>query len=108
MTLAVAAEPIPLETTADGVIRVGGTRVPLETVVQVFDSGAAPEEIARDFPVLRLDDVYAVVTYYLRHRDEVEAYLQTRGSQAREVRRKVEARFSQTGLRERLLARLGR
>ena len=90
MTLAVAAEPIPLETTADGVIRVGGTRVPLETVVQVFDSGATPEEIAQDFPVLRLDDVYAVITYYLRHRDEVESYLQARRSQAEEVRRKVE------------------
>ena len=108
MTLAVAAEPIPLETTNDGVIRVGGTRVPLETVIQVFNSGATPEEIAQDFPVLRLDDVYAVITYYLRHREQVEAYLQTRRAQAEEVRRKVEARFPQTGLRERLLARLGR
>ncbi len=108
MTLAAEAEPIPLETTEDGVIRVGGTRVPLETIVQVFNSGATPEEVVQDFPVLRLDDVYAVITYCLRHRDEVEAYLQTRRVQAEEVRRKVEARFSQTGLRERLLARLGR
>ena len=82
--------------------------MPLETVVEVFNSGATAEEIAQDFPVLRLDDVYAVITYYLRHRDEVETYLQTRRAQAEEVRRKVEARFPQTGLRERLLARLGR
>ena len=102
-----APEPIPLETTSDGVIRVGGTRVPLETIVQVFNSGATPEEITQDFPVLRLDDVYAVITYYLRHRDEVEAYMETRRAQAKEVRRKVEARSPQTGLRERLIARLG-
>ena len=82
--------------------------MPLETVVEVFSTGATPEEIAQDFPVLRLDDVYAVITYYLRHRDEVETYLQQRRSQADEVRCTIEARFPQTGLRERLLARLGR
>ena len=108
MPLAAAAEPIPLEANADGVIRVGGTRVPLDTVVEVFNTGATPEEIAQDFPVLRLDDIYAVITYYLRHRDEVETYLEQRRAQAAEVRRKIEARSPQAGLRERLLARLGR
>lgn len=105
MTIA-AAEPIPLRTDADGVIRIGDSRVPLETVVTTFDAGATPEEIVQDFPVLRLDDVYAVVTWYLRHRGEVEEYLREREEQAAEVRRKVEARFPQHGLRERLLARL--
>ena len=108
MTVAVAAEPVPLETNADGVIRVGGTRVPLDTVIEVFNTGATPEEIAQDFPVLRLDDIYAVITYYLRHRAEVETYLRERRGQAEEVRRKIEARLPQAGLRERLLARLGR
>ena len=108
MPLAAAAEPIPVEANADGVIRVGGTRVPLDTVVEVFNTGATPEEIAQDFPVLRLDDIYAVITYYLRHRDEVETYLEQRRAQAAEVRRKIEARSPQAGLRERLLARLGR
>ena len=108
MTLAAAAEPIPLATNADGVILVAGTRVPLETVVEVFNAGATPEEIVQDFPVLGLDDIYAVITYYLRHRDEVETYLQKRRAQAEEIRREIEARFPQTGLRERLLARLGR
>lgn len=102
------AEPIPLATDADGVIRVAGTRIPLETVINVYDTGATPEEIAQDFPVLRLDDVYAVITYYLRHRDEVAAYLQERLALAEEVRAEVEGRFPQTGLRERLLARLER
>ncbi len=108
MSLAAAVEPIPLEANADGVIRVGGTRVPLDTVVDVFNAGATPEEIAQDFPVLRLDDIYAVITYYLRHRDEAETYIQQRREQAIGLRRKIEARFPQTGLRERLMARLGR
>jgi uncharacterized protein (DUF433 family) len=68
MLSAAAVEPIPLSTDADGVIRIAGTRVTLDTVIDTFMTGSSPEEIAQDFPVLRLDDLYAVVTYYLRHR----------------------------------------
>lgn len=108
MSIAAIAEPVPLAPDADRVIRVAGTRVPLETVVDAFQSGATPEEIAQDFPVLRLDDIYAVVTYYLRHRAEVEVYLRERRDLAEKVRREVEALSPQAGLRDRLLARLGR
>jgi uncharacterized protein (DUF433 family) len=108
MLSAVALEPIPLSTDADGVIRVAGTRITLDTLVDTFMTGASPEEIAQDFPVLQLDDVYAVVTYYLRHRSEVDAYLSERRARADAIRREIEARSPQTGLRDRLLARLGR
>jgi uncharacterized protein (DUF433 family) len=107
MTSAAAMEPIPLSTASDGVIHVAGTRVTLDTVIDTFLTGASPEEIAQDFPVLRLDDIYAVLTYYLRHRDEVEAYLRERRSRAETLRREIETHASQTGLRDRLLARLG-
>lgn len=102
------AEPIPLQEDADQVIRVGGTRVPLETVIETFEAGATPEEIAQDFPVLRLDDVYAVITYYLRHRQESQAYLEKRRAAAEEVRKQVEAMPSHAAFRERLLRQLGR
>ncbi len=101
-------EPIPLSTAEDGVIRIAGTRVTLDTVIDTFLTGASPEEMAQDFPVLRLDDVYAVLTYYLRHRDEVDAYLRKRRSRAAVLRREIETHSAQTGLRDRLLARLGR
>src|SRR4029077_3536497 len=107
MLSAAAAEPVPLSTDADGVIRVAGTRVTLDTLVDTFMTGASPEEIAQDFPVLRLDDVYAVVTYSLRHRPEVDAYLRERRSRGEAIRGKIEAYSLQTGLRDRLLARLG-
>ena len=108
MPTAVASEPIPLSIDADQVIRVGGTRVTLETVVDAFNAGATPEEIVQDFPTLRLDDTYAVITYYLRHRDEVDEYRRRRQTEADEIRSKIEKSSPQTGLRERLIARLDR
>ena len=101
-------EPIPLSTTAAGGIRIAGSRVTLDTVIDAFLTGASPEEIAQDFPVLRLDDIYAVLTYYLRHRDEVDAYLRERRFRAGAIRREIEGHAAHIGLRERLLARLGR
>jgi uncharacterized protein (DUF433 family) len=108
MASAAAPEPIPLSVAADGVIRVSDTRVTLDTVIDAFLTGASPEEIAQDFPVLRLDDIYAVLTYYLRHRDEVDAQLHERRSRAEALRREIEAHAPQTDLRGRLLSRLGR
>ena len=105
MSTAAALEPVPLRTDPQGVIRIAGTRVRLDTVVYAFETGASPEEIAEDYP-LQLDDVYAVITYYLRHREEVEAYLEKRRRQADAVRRENEARFDHRGLRARLMARL--
>ena len=107
MSQPVAAEPVPLAVDSDGVIRVGGTRITLETVVDAFNTGATPEEIAQDFPSLRLDDAYAVITYYLRHRDEVEEYMGRRRAEARSIRVEVEEARPQTDLRQRLLDRLG-
>lgn len=106
MTLPLEADSLPLATDAHGVIRVAGTRVTLDTVVSVFKAGATPEEIAQDFPSLELADIYAVVTYYLRHQPDVEAYLERGRQEAEAFRRKYEARFGKNDLRERLLARL--
>jgi len=105
MTAAILTEPIPLVRSQDGVLRITGTRVPLDTVVEAFRTGSTPEEIAQDFSSLALGDIYAVIAYYLRHRDEVGAYLAEREEKRSEVRRENEARFSYGELRERLLAR---
>lgn len=105
MSLALAAEPLPLKTDQDGVVRVGGTRVPLDTVVYAFKEGASAEEIALRYPTLELADVYAAITYYLNHRPAVESYLREREAHARAVRRENEARFDPRRIRERLLAR---
>jgi hypothetical protein len=40
-----------------------------------------------------LTDVYAVITYYLWHRQEVDAYLAERRGKEEEVKRENESRF---------------
>jgi uncharacterized protein (DUF433 family) len=98
-------EPIPLKADVDGVVRVGGTRVTLDTVVAAFNEGATPEEIVHQYPSLHLADVYAVIGYYLRRREDVEAYLHQQQQKANEVRKQNESRFDPHGVRDRLLAR---
>ena len=104
-TTAETVETVPLTTDANGALRVGKTRVTLDTVVAAFAEGATAEEIAQQYPSLELADVYSVLGHYLRRRPEVEAYLARRQQQARRVRRENESRFDPKGIRSRLLAR---
>ena len=102
---ALSAEPAPIRTDADGVARVGGTRVRLETVVTAFNNGCAAEEIVLKYPSLHLTDVYSVIAYYLWHRRDIDADLLQRQQAASDARRETEARFPAQGVRERLLSR---
>jgi uncharacterized protein (DUF433 family) len=105
MSLAIAPEQLPLPEDADGVIRVGRTRVTLQTIVEAFNEGCTAEEIAAQYPSIQLADIYATITYYLRHRNEVDAYVQRQEQLAEAVRQDNLARADQRGIRERLLAR---
>jgi uncharacterized protein (DUF433 family) len=105
MSLSLQTKPVPLTINGHGVIRVGSTRVSLDTVIVTFKQGATPEEIIADYSTLDRADVYSVITCYLQNQTEVEGYLNGREVQRDEVRRELEIRFPQAGLRERLLAR---
>jgi uncharacterized protein (DUF433 family) len=99
------AETPPLYRLPSGAVRVRGTRVSLDSVIYAFDEGATPEQIRDDFPTLQLADIYAIGAFYLRHRDEVKAYLEQSRRRAEEIRRKIEEICPPDGFRERLMAR---
>jgi uncharacterized protein (DUF433 family) len=105
MILPLEHDPLPLRMDAHGTIRVGGTRVTLDTVIWEFNQGASAEDIVEAYPSLRLPDVYDVISYYLRHRSEIDGYLREREREAEQIQREIEARFDPRGLREKLLAR---
>lgn len=96
---------VPLTMNEAGVLLVGNTRVSLDSVIYAFNEGMSAEEIVRSYPTLDLTEVYAVISYYLQHRDEIDSYLEDRKKQREEIRKEVETRFPSNGIRERLLAR---
>lgn len=57
-------------------IRIKGTRVGIETVLDDYLEGASPEEIAARYRSLSLEQVYATITYYLHNRAKVGVYLE--------------------------------
>ncbi len=105
MPISFPDEPVPLEICDDRVVRVKGTRMTLDTIVATFNQGKTASEIVSQYPSLQLVDVYATIVFYLRHRPYVDAYLQERQQQAREIRELNEAKFADRGVRDRLLAR---
>ena len=105
MSLKISSDPAPLITDDDGVVRVGGTRVRLDTVVYAFNQGGSAEEILQQYPSLALPDIYATISYYLQHRQSVDEYLKERQQEHDRVRQSNETRSDPAGLRERLLKR---
>jgi len=105
MAEVLTTEPIPFAAGPDGVMRVRGTRVTLDTVLAAFAEGATAEEIAQQYPSISLADAYQVIGYYLRHSSELEPYLARRRESVRETKTSNESKWTPAGIRERLLAR---
>jgi uncharacterized protein (DUF433 family) len=106
MTFTIRADPVPLRIEDDGTIRVGTSRLTLDVLVEDYEAGTSPQDIVHAFDTLELADVHAALAYYLRHRDEVAAYLRQRDAEAEEVERKLKAAgMTWPGARETLSAR---
>jgi uncharacterized protein (DUF433 family) len=106
MEIILQTEPPPLHRDASGALRVGRSRILLELVIRAFQDGATPEVIAQRYPSAMLADIYAVIAYYLRHREDINTYLAEREQRAQEVRQRIESHQGDlAGLRARLLAR---
>jgi uncharacterized protein (DUF433 family) len=102
-------QPVPFTFTETGTIRIGDSRVSLESVIYHFNLGATAEQIVHKFPALDLGDVYAVIAYYLANRQAVDDYIQQQDAKAEAIKKKLEEdpeyQTWRAELRERLLAR---
>jgi uncharacterized protein (DUF433 family) len=57
-------------------IRVKGHRISIEHVIEPYIQGVSPETLVRDYyPTLRLEEVFATLTYYLHNQAKVDEYI---------------------------------
>jgi len=85
----------------DGGYYVAGTRISLDSIVHAFRRGESPETICQNFELLRLEEVYGAIAYYLANHDEIDAYLIRQNEKWAEGRRATEP--LPADLRERLM-----
>src|SRR5215831_15479273 len=77
-----------------GAMRIGHSRVMMDAIVAGFEQGHSPETIQQQFPALSLEEVYGAITYYLSHRDDVQAYLQRQETLWKALRAEAEKQAS--------------
>jgi uncharacterized protein (DUF433 family) len=59
----------------DGNYYVAETRVSLDSIIHAFRRGESPETICQNFELLRLEEVYGAIAYYLANREACDDYL---------------------------------
>lgn len=55
-----------------GRARIAGHRIRVQDIVFWTEQGQSPDQIVADFPQISLADVYAALTYYHDHREEID------------------------------------
>ena len=84
-------------------IRVIGSRITLDTLVGVFKRGDTVEELTEAFPSLSLDQIKAVIGWYLTHREKADEYLEEGEAEAERLRQSIESQPGYAERREKLL-----
>jgi uncharacterized protein (DUF433 family) len=84
----------------DGNYYVVNTRISLDSIVYAFRRGESPETICQNFDLLRLEEVYGAIAYYLANQADIDAYLLRQNEKWAEGKRNTEP--LPANLRERL------
>lgn len=108
MSLTLGSERIPLLRDADGTIRIGNTRVTLESVAYAFEEGDSAESIQEAFPNLSLSDIYLVLGYCLKYPKQLADYLSQQNQFNENARKQDESRFQAENVKARLFRRSSR
>ena len=104
MTSIVGTIPKPVRE-VEGVLKVGDTRVSLDTVVFEFNKGADAAEIQDQYDSMSLAQVHAAIAFYLHNKAEVDRYLAKRKIELAKIKREIRAEFPPRVTREMFIAR---
>jgi uncharacterized protein (DUF433 family) len=83
-------------------IRIGKSRVTLDSLLASYNDGSTPEEIAVQYSVLHLCEIYSAIAYYLNHRREIDSYSAQRRQSAQQQHSEFVQYYSLADLRQRL------
>ncbi len=79
-----------LEVHASDDVRIRGTRVGLEHLVWAYNDGFTAEELAMQYRTVTLEQVHAVLAYYLANRSVVDEYLRQCVERSENFRRELD------------------
>ena len=89
---------------AENDIRIKGTRIGIETVLDEYiHEGKTAEAIADRYHTVTLEQVYATILYYLQNREKVGAYLENYLEYCRKAREEYEKNLPPVVVRLRAL-----
>ncbi len=74
--------------TRNGGYYVAETRVSLDSVIYEFRRGLSAERIRSNFPMLKLEQVYGAISFYLSKQSEIDDYLR-QSEEAYEIARQT-------------------
>jgi len=95
-------ETVPLNQWDNGTIRVIGSRVTLDVLVHCFQVGDTLDEIHEGFPSVSIEQIKAIIGWYLDHKAEADEYLREEEAEAEKILQELASRPESIALHERL------
>ena len=93
---------VPLHETADGNIRVIGSRVTMYTVVGAYRMGHTPAYIQEGYPTLSLEQINSIIAWYLKNRADVDEHIREVDEQGEKLLRGLASRPESIAFREKI------
>ena len=85
-------DTVPLREDERGAVRVTGSRITLDTIVGRYHVGDTIEEIHEGFPTVSINQINAIIGWYLSNQVEADEYLREGEAEAEKLRLEIESR----------------
>ena len=99
-------DDVPLRYDDHGVIRVTGSRITLDVLVDCLEMGDTIDGIHEGFPSISLAQIDAIIRWYLDHKAEADEYIRIGKEEAEKIRREIESRPEYIAFRKRFWSRV--
>lgn len=95
----------PVRRDTVGVLRVGNTRVTLDTIVNTYEAGSIALEISHDYDAVTLSEISAAIDFYLHHKQALKLYFASRAQASTSALFDISIRQATSLIRDKLSSR---